>query len=304
MKNKIILFASLLVAGLTTTLGQVGIGTSLPDETAILELKSTEKGFLLPRLTTIQRDAIASPAEGLTIYNTTINCLEFWDDTEWINICDLISSGACVGLPKKGVTFTYNGEIVTYGVVESAERCWLDRNLGASQVATSSTDTEAYGDLFNWGRAVDGHQMRNSTTTTVLSTTDTPGHGNFIYNSTSPNDWRNPSNDNLWQGSNGINNPCPDGWRLPTVAEWTTEMSSWTSNYAAGAFASPLKLPLAGYRYFGNSTIYLGNGIYWSSTKHKTAPGSSLALQFTNSFNKADSSYPRSGGNSVRCIKD
>lgn len=41
---------------------------------------------------------------------------------------------------------------------------WMDRNLGASRAATSSTDTEAYGDLYQWGRAADGHQKRTSGT--------------------------------------------------------------------------------------------------------------------------------------------
>jgi hypothetical protein len=59
-------------------------------------------------------------------------------------------------------------------------KTWMDRNLGASQVATSSTDVNAYGDLYQWGRGADGHQCRTSPTTTFLSSTDQPGHGDFI----------------------------------------------------------------------------------------------------------------------------
>jgi hypothetical protein len=127
----------------------------------------------------------------------------------------------------------------------------MDRNLGASRAATSSTDTQAYGDLYQWGRAADGHQKRNSATTSSLSSSDTPGHGNFILAPNSPYDWRSPQNTNLWQGVNGVNNPCPSGYRLPTEAELNAERLSWGSNNAAGAFASPLKLPVAGGR---NST--------------------------------------------------
>jgi hypothetical protein len=124
----------------------------------------------------------------------------------------------------------------------------MDRNLGASRAATSSTDAEAYGDLYQWGRAADGHQKRTSGTTSTLSNSDTPGHGNFILAPNSPYDWRSPQNNNLWQGVNGTNNPCPAGYRLPTEAELNAERLSWSSNNAAGAFASPLKLPVAGYR--------------------------------------------------------
>ena len=79
------------------------------------------------------------------------------------------------------MTFTYTGSSETYGTVISADnKCWLDRNLGATQVATSSTDAASYGDLFQWGRLDDSHQVRTSPTTTTLSNSDIPGHGNFI----------------------------------------------------------------------------------------------------------------------------
>jgi hypothetical protein len=66
MKNKIlflILFFSSLAA-----FGQTGIGTTTPDASAQLEVSSTSKGFLPPRMTKEQRDAILSPAEGLLLY--------------------------------------------------------------------------------------------------------------------------------------------------------------------------------------------------------------------------------------------
>ena len=47
---------------------QVGIGTATPDASAVLDASSITKGFLPPRMTTAQRDAIVSPATGLTIY--------------------------------------------------------------------------------------------------------------------------------------------------------------------------------------------------------------------------------------------
>lgn len=57
-------------------MGQVGIGTIAPDGSAVLDLNSTDKGFLLPRMTTVQRDQILGPANGLMIYNTTGNHVE------------------------------------------------------------------------------------------------------------------------------------------------------------------------------------------------------------------------------------
>jgi hypothetical protein len=96
---------------------------------------------------------------------------------------------------------------------------WMDRNLGASQVATTSTDENAYGDLYQWGRAADGHQCRNSSTTSTISSSEEPRHADFILTATNPNNWLNPADGNLWQGVNDINNPCPTGFRIPTEAE-------------------------------------------------------------------------------------
>jgi hypothetical protein len=52
---------------------QVGIGTTVPDTSSILDVSSNSKGFLMPRLTTAERDAIILPAAGLMIYNSTLN---------------------------------------------------------------------------------------------------------------------------------------------------------------------------------------------------------------------------------------
>jgi uncharacterized protein (TIGR02145 family) len=178
----------------------------------------------------------------------------------------------------------------------------MDRNLGASQVATSSTDANSYGDLYQWGRAADGHQIRSSGTTGTLSGTNTPGHGNFIITSAIPFDWRLPQNDNLWQGVSGVNNPCPSGFRIPTEAELNAERASWSSQDLAGAYASPLKLPATGNRSNSNgSLINVGTfGYYWSST---VAGVNSVFLRFYSSEAKTYN-MARSMGSAVRCIKD
>ena len=65
------------------TSGTVGFGTSTPSEKALLDLTSTTKGFLPPRMTTTQRDAITSVPAGLMIYNTTTNKLNFYNGSAW-----------------------------------------------------------------------------------------------------------------------------------------------------------------------------------------------------------------------------
>ena len=251
---------------------------------AEVEIASTTQGFLPPHMTTTQRDAIASPATGLTMYNTTVNCLQSWNGMLWDDGC-----GSTASVPT--VTNSSTGKI------------WMDRNLGASQVATSSTDANSYGDLYQWGRGNDGHQYRNSATTAALSSSDQPGHANFILTTSLPYDWRSPQNTNLWQGVNGVNNPCPSLYRLPTEAELNVERLSWSpNNNSAGAFASPLKLPMAGGRNYSNGSLFdVGSyGYYWSSTVSST---NSRSLDF-NSSSAVMYTSNRAYGVSVRCLKD
>ncbi|NGX84604.1 FISUMP domain-containing protein [Aequorivita sp. KMM 9714] len=302
LKNLIVLllFSNLIFLNANA---QVGIGTTNPHSSAALDVSSNNSGFLPPRMTTSQRNAITNPVAGLMIYNLEENCINFWNASEWISLCGDSATTFQCGDP---VTFTYKGTSVTYGTVEGANgRCWLDRNLGASRVANSKTDSNSYGDLFQWGRLDDGHQTRTSSVTSVRSNNDIPGHNKFIA-SQSFNDWRNPQNDALWQGLNGINNPCPNGFRLPTVDEWQTEVASWSSSNANGAFNFPLKLTIGGERYTSSGSL-LGvgeRGNYWSSTIITGFPKLSSKVYLSNTSVFTDAGDYRAFGASVRCIKE
>ena len=62
----------------------VGVNTPTIDASAAFQVNSTTKGYLMPRLTTTQRNAITTPATGLLIYNTTTNSLDYYNGTSWI----------------------------------------------------------------------------------------------------------------------------------------------------------------------------------------------------------------------------
>ncbi len=268
---------------------------------AEVEIASTTQGFLPPRMTTAQRDAIASPAAGLTMYNTTVNCLQSWNGGLWVD--DGCGNSPIVPTYPAGSVFCASGSATVVEVTNSLTgKTWMDRNLGASQVATSSTDVNSYGDLYQWGRGSDGHQCRTSATNSTLSSSDQPGHGDFILAPSSPYDWRSPQNTNLWQGVNGVNNPCPSLYRLPTDTELDTERLSWSSNNRTGAFASPLKLPVAGERWSSNGRLddVGADGYYWSSTINSTESRYFFFYGGNAGMNTRDRAY----GYSVRCIKD
>lgn len=86
--------------------GKLGVGVTSPHASAVMEVSSTTKGFLPPRLTSAQIAAIASPATGLIVYNTTTNAPNYFNGTHWLSFT------GSVPFPQIG-TF-WEGGIVIY----------------------------------------------------------------------------------------------------------------------------------------------------------------------------------------------
>jgi len=100
---------------------------------------------------------------------------------------------------------------------------WATRNVASHGKFVANP--EDFGRYYQWGRKGDGHEQPTSGTTTTLSSTDDPGHSNFILTENYPYDWRVPQNDALWNAGSetspvkAANDPCPAGWRVPTYIE-------------------------------------------------------------------------------------
>lgn len=184
-----------------------------------------------------------------------------------------------------------------YEAIEVGGRTWLDRNLGASEVASSRTDTAAYGNLYQYGRAADGHEDRNSGTTTTQATTLTPDHPDFIIINSGYLDWTSADTDGSlrslswstpYDDTNNLNQVCPCGYVLPKFSDFmdlnTTEVEA-------------LKLSYGGIRVFSSANIlYEGTkGYYWTNV---TGQGVSIDQYTMNIFGS-----PRANAVSVRCIK-
>lgn len=171
-------------------------------------------------------------------------------------------------------------------ILSPTGKVWMDRNLGAENVGD-------YGDLFQWGRSADGHQKRDSKVTVKVSDTITPDHDMLIKcDNNSSFDWVRPQHDELWK--DGINNPCPDGFRIPTEAEWQAEIDS--------GFVFEMNLSLGGQRTaYGGDPMDVGEyGLYWTSDAFQVH---AKYMTYTPVY-AGINPYMRACGYSVRAIKE
>ncbi len=254
MNTKITLIA-MLVLFATNAFAQVGIGTTTPDPSAALDVVSTTKGLLPPRMTDIQRNAIVSPASGLTIYNTNENCLQWYDGDYWFSGC----SGSFAPNPVLGSGFTngfQNNNTCTTKIISVTSCASV---AGAIQNDNTST---LDGIEYDWNLAIGlvaggttqalveiGGQCwfsRNAIAEPTAPCADQINTGCNVWGASSPGDigswgYFNTSSNTAWatsepaageglhyQWSAAMNNStteraqgvCPTGWHIPSDCEW------------------------------------------------------------------------------------
>jgi len=284
--------------GTITANNKLGVGTSNIATSAKMEVNSTTQGFLPPRLTAGQRNAIVSPVAGLTIWCS--NCgvrgeLEVYDGVGWTNM---------IG----GVTSVDNTPTVVIG-----SQTWTTQNLNVSVYRNGDPIPQVTDDV-TWASLTTGaYCYYNNDSATYAST-----YGK-LYN---------------WYAVTDSRGLAPAGYHIPTDAEWftlrttvganggelkTVGTTNWTTpNYGATNSSGFSGIP-GGIRSVINPTgNFIGSGIFkyigiygtWWSTSFEFYANTSTTRYFGRTlfngnavFQKSYDYYPQTGY-SVRCVGD
>lgn len=172
----------------------VNINNLAPDSSAILDVSSSVKGMLVPRLSTAERDAVNSPALSLLIYNTTTNCFEFWAMGNWHELgC---ATSPCGGYEGTTYEFEIDYQGYTYKLVEIGTQCWFAENLRSTKLN-------------------DDASMASPDTLSWLTETN-PAYTWYLHDSLTYNQYGA-----LYNGyAVGSGKLCPDGWVVPGDTAW------------------------------------------------------------------------------------
>ena len=260
--------------------GLVGIGTSSPDASAQLDVSSTTKGFLPPRMTYAQRNSIVNPVAGLVVYCIDCDELQLYNGIIWKNMNGTAAAPASgfptvticsqVWMGKNLAVSNYrNGEIIpqvtdsTWSGLTTGAWCWYDND--------SATNGATYGKLYNWYAVNDPRGL------------------------------------------------APQGWHIPTDSEWTalstclggnggamkeTGTAHWASPNTGATNSSGFTGLPGGSRNSIGTYVNIGYyGNWWSSTAYDASNAWYRYLKYTTA-NVYRSNYSKTAGFSVRCVRD
>ncbi|WP_455638912.1 hypothetical protein [Parabacteroides sp.] len=190
-----------------------------------------------------------------------------------------------------------------YTAIKKDGYWWAPVNCGATRIATSGTDGNGIGHLYQWGRE-DYTDFGGTTKAGPISMSQRQDH--VFY--TAVKDWLSSTDNTLWQ--NGKNDPCPDGYRMPTIDELNT-LSTETSIRLVNGLVSltadngfpAIVLPAAGRRDENGDADSRGTWGIYVSTSINTDNNNGRRLEFKDNENiKLGATY-RVYANSIRCIK-
>ncbi len=317
-----------ILAGLGGASAQnIGInGTgAAPDASALLDVDAApgnNKGLLLPRLSTVERNAIVAPAQSLLIYNTTDSCYQGYIGTQWVSF-------GCVGSSTPPPPFTCGSSFTdardgnVYNTVQIGSQCWMAENLAylpsVVGMATGSTSVPYY---YVYG-------YNGTSVPTAKATANYTTYG-VLYN------WPAAMNGAASSSSSpsGVQGVCPAGWHLPSDAEWCmmenvveagtdpgcsiaglrgtntggnlkqTGTTLWTTPNTGATNSSGFTALPGGHRSNSSSFSDIGSVGYWWNATESSGTNAFLRNLFSSNAQVGRFSVDKSRGYSCRCVKD
>lgn len=161
-----------------TSAGRVGIGTSTPSASAILDVASTSAGLLMPRMTSGQMNAITTPVAGLQVYNTDENCTFLYNGSNWRSLCTRTfqqSAGGAQQVIIGGASVDLSQTISLAGTQNVTIHVSFN-----PQTFTNGVDANTVG---NYQILIDGVSVAGS------MRYSTQNAGNFLFRYSSVGDW-------------------------------------------------------------------------------------------------------------------
>jgi len=273
--------------------GIVGVGTLTPDPSAMMEVNSTVGGFLPPRMTSSQREAITSPAAGLLVYQTdSLAGYYYYTGTNWVSI-----EGAGEGANSSATCIDYDNN--AYPTITVGTQIWMAENLRVAHYRNGDAIPTAPNN---------GAWAALTTGAYCWYDNDSASYAKYgaLYN---------------WYAVDDSRGLCPAGWHLPTYTDWTTLTSYLGGQNGAGgkmksvsALWNSINIDAAnnfgfsglpgGIRDGGGVYSDVGdNGYWWTSTENNDvlAWGRSLGYNHAGVFLH---NLSKNRGLSIRCIRD
>lgn len=306
MKKITLLLQLIFMICFSTTAQNIGMGTTSPDSSALLDVKSTSKGFLPPRMTYAQRNAIVNPSQGLIVYCT--NCdssgqLQVFNGNRWANMLGGLASNPVVtNLPSvtigSQIWSTQNLDVITYRNGDTIPRVdnpttWANLTSGAwCWYNYSSSNGVIYGKLYNW-----------------YAVTDPRGIAPLGWHVPSHYEWNvllkylDASADTSCIG-------CPPstiaGGKMKTTGTSQAGTGLWGEPNAGATNSSGFSGLPGGYCYYNNFIFALigSNGFWWSSTEFNATTAWSRGLYYGSSEFSVINSSSKKLGYSVRVVRD
>lgn len=259
----------------------VSVGSSNSNPAAILSINSADKGFLPPRLTLAQRNAIQKPATGLMIWCIDCDEMQVYNGNMWINMSGMAgalnsSSGIricyhnwmyknlAVRTYRNGDTIPVVTDPVVWANLTTGAMCWYNND--------SSAYNSSYGALYNWYAVNDPRGL-------------------------APAGWHIPKNIEWNILSNCLGGDSIAGGKMKDLLLWSTPNTgaSNTSGFSA--------LP-AGMRTGNGNFVNINNNAYWWGREQNNTSTSMYRFLFYQNRILSNTTISKNAGLSIRCLKD